>query len=169
MALASSADKSSRAVATFADRDEWLRAVTTDKTLSLAVRVVATRMMLYLNLKTGQCNPAYSTLSVETGVHRATVIRAINSLVAAGWLTPTDSDGSVSNNFKPLLKAANGRTGATVEEFPTVALASQQDGIPCVDPGNPPSERCSSPELIRTSIKPPLAARPICASNSCRK
>src|SRR5689334_2455070 len=89
------------ALATFKQRDAWMRDVLADSALSHATRMVAVRLALYVYLKTGRCNPSYGELGKALGCDRRTTIRAVAELVKRGWLVKSDSKGWYSNNFRP--------------------------------------------------------------------
>jgi Helix-turn-helix domain len=93
----------------------WMRGVAEMKALSPTARLIGVRLALHRNAATGQCNPSYQTLADEIGAKaRSTAIRAVNSLVKAGWLGPPDSKGGRSNNF--VLTIPNSSPSATVEK-----------------------------------------------------
>jgi hypothetical protein len=105
----------------------WMRGVAGMKK-SPTARLLGLRLALHRNAETGQCNPSYQTLADEVGVDRCTAIRAINSLVDAGWIAPPDSKGGRSNNFvltipdssaSATVKKRNSGTSATVSNSET--------------------------------------------------
>ena len=59
--------------------DKWklLQAIVADQTVRNGEKVVAARMLQFLNNETGRCDPSYGKIAVEVGMKRATVIAAI--------------------------------------------------------------------------------------------
>jgi len=96
----------------------WMRGVLDDTTMSQAHRLVLLRLLTH-RYKDGQCNPGYDLLASEVGVHRATVIRAVEVGVERGWVFKRTSPGRTTNHY--VLTFPNRRTGPTVEKAPTVA------------------------------------------------
>jgi DNA-binding MarR family transcriptional regulator len=110
-------------------RYDWMAAVLADAELTQAQRLVAMRVALHLNAKTGRCDPGTRTIAVGTGCDRTTTIRAIKALVARGWITIERSRGWHRNNMR--LTTPNGGAPDTVQ---TVALpppsSSRNGGAP---------------------------------------
>jgi hypothetical protein len=71
----------------------WMRGVLDDKRLSIVHRTVLVRVGLHRRADNGQCTPGYSAIAAELGVHRATIFRAIDVGVKAGWLAPRADHG----------------------------------------------------------------------------
>jgi Helix-turn-helix domain len=93
----------------------WIRGVADDKGISRDHRLILIRLLAH-RYRDGQCNPGYSLLAAEVGVHRSTVIRAINIAVERGWLAePRRGGGSgICSSFVFTFPVQNSRTDATV-------------------------------------------------------
>ncbi len=79
--------------ATFSqERGEWLRAILRDPNMRSAYRIAAA-LGDYLNRDNGTAWPSLPTLADQVGAHVATVRRAINRLVEAGYLSRTIGRG----------------------------------------------------------------------------
>jgi hypothetical protein len=74
-----------RTVATFKQRDTWMRAIAADD-LPVLVKLVGTRLALHLHCATGRCDPAYATLAKECRLSERSVCRAVAALRMRGWL-----------------------------------------------------------------------------------
>jgi hypothetical protein len=88
------------AVAGHAARDNWLCAVLRDHDLTPITLKVAVRLGIFFNCKTGQCDPGYLKIAAELNVSRRSVMRAIATLEARGWLAVDgDPGGHLNRNF----------------------------------------------------------------------
>jgi Helix-turn-helix domain len=67
------------ATTTLKQRDDWMKAMLASKE-SAGVKLVALRLALYQNIKTGLCNPSYATLAKDADVSERSAIRAIAAL-----------------------------------------------------------------------------------------
>src|SRR5262249_15275656 len=67
----------------------WLRGVSDDLRISIVHRIVLIRLCLHRYSDSGKCDPTHDDIADELGVHRATVIRAIEAGVKFGWLVTT--------------------------------------------------------------------------------
>ena len=118
--------------------DKWhlTAAVMADPSLSAAAKSVAVFLLRHLNLKSGQCNPAYATLAAETGVDRTTAMRAVRSLIGAGYFTVSDNPGGRrrSNQYSPVWSKAlspnDEETVASTHRESAERVASAHDGDP---------------------------------------
>jgi hypothetical protein len=89
-------------IATFKQRDVWMRALVADHSLSPMTRLVGVRLGLHFNCKTGRCDPSYATLAAEVAISERSAIRAVSSLKAQGWIAVKQRGGgyrTYSNNF----------------------------------------------------------------------
>jgi|GEM_PF-5780923 len=70
---------------------KWLmvKAIAADPTLSpAAARIAIALLVTFHNIKTGLCNPSYSSVAKAAGTtRRGTAIEAVKQLEEAGWLT----------------------------------------------------------------------------------
>jgi hypothetical protein len=82
------------------DRDAWMCGLLADRTLSPVARNVGLRVALFLNIKSGRCDPSYGVIAHAIGVHRTSAIRAIDALVSRGWLAVNRSRGWHRNSFR---------------------------------------------------------------------
>jgi hypothetical protein len=122
----------SRAWKTFKDRDDWIRLLLAadGDTLCPAAKIVATRIALHHNVKTGQCNPAIGDLVRGTGTSKSTILRMLRELEEKGWLAVDRSHGRYHHSFAlrtPTVSTVapfNGVNSDTVEESPTVSTVT---------------------------------------------
>jgi hypothetical protein len=71
----------------FEDRDNWMRLLLADAKLSSSAKVVAQRLALHLNIKSGRCDPSLERLAQGSGLSRSTIKRMLHELgEAAGWI-----------------------------------------------------------------------------------
>jgi len=95
---------------------ELLRAVWgRDSDLPLPTRAVLTAVILHANNETGIAWPSVNLLAAETGLHRATVVRHLGELRAAGILKWTHDPGR-PNRYQVDPKALSSRTERLVAE-----------------------------------------------------
>jgi hypothetical protein len=66
----------------------WLRGISDDLRISILHRIILMRICLHRYNDTGKCDPGYDAVATELGVHRTTVIRAVEIGVRLGWLAP---------------------------------------------------------------------------------
>lgn len=68
--------------------DKWkvLQTIVADLTVGNCGKVVAARLLQFLNNETGRCDPSYGTIASEVGMKRATVIAAVKNLESAQWV-----------------------------------------------------------------------------------
>ena len=66
----------------------WLRGVADDRRISILHRIILMRICLHRYNDSGKCDPGYDAVATELGVHRTTVIRAVEIGVRLGWLAP---------------------------------------------------------------------------------
>jgi hypothetical protein len=107
--------QASSAWRTFKDRDEWIAAMLAAPDLSWRAQVIATRIALHHNVKTGQCDPSMVGLAAGCGVSENTVRSTIKVLEATGWLRVDRSRGHRRNAFQ--LLAPTLQTCCRVEPF----------------------------------------------------
>ncbi len=108
----------SECVTTLADRDRWMKAILASEEIDNVQRV-ALRLALYLNLKTGRCDPSYDGLARNLGlaprhhnrpprsntITARTVMRAVERLEAKGWIAVERAVGrGRTNRFALLLE-----------------------------------------------------------------
>jgi hypothetical protein len=77
----------------------WLRAVSDDTRITIIHRLVPMRLCLHRRNDTGKCDPGYSIVADELGVHRATVFRAIDVGVRLGYLAQPTRRGPAKANL----------------------------------------------------------------------
>lgn len=84
---------------TFKHREDWMKAILAS-TEHHTVQRVALRLALYLNIKTGRCDPSYPTLVRDLGgrISERTVIRVIATLEAHSWIERDRRSGK-TNQF----------------------------------------------------------------------
>jgi hypothetical protein len=87
-----------REVRDFTSRDRWIRGAAADPTLSPIARLVAVRLGLFLNCKTGRCDPSYGTLGREISISERSAIRAVAALEARGWIEVDRNAGGRRDN-----------------------------------------------------------------------
>jgi Helix-turn-helix domain len=67
--------------------------------LSVTERRVASALVDHFNRQTTQCDPSLDTLAILLGIHRRTVIRAVNRLVRLKYFRRTRHGGKFHRNF----------------------------------------------------------------------
>ena len=103
-----------RTVADLKEREAWSRAVIADD-LSPNTKLIGWRLALYLNFRTGRCNPSYQTLAREVRITERSAIRAVRALEDAGWLVVERSGGGPYSKNKQLqTNDANDRGDSSV-------------------------------------------------------
>lgn len=65
----------------------WMRGVSDNHRISIIHRLILLRILIHRQ-KDGQCDPGYDAVADELGVHRTTVMRAVDIGVRFGWLAP---------------------------------------------------------------------------------
>lgn len=83
-----------------ADLLQWLRAMQTRPSLSLAARAVGLGLALRVNARTGACFPSKACLAADTGLSEPTIRRAVRDLVKADLLSVEFSQGRLANRYK---------------------------------------------------------------------
>jgi len=96
--------------------DNWLKAMTLDRRLSERAKLVLTRLALYLNLKTGRCDPTVRHLAMMSGLGEndsaeRMARRALSEGQRLGWIRRIRRDGgnvaySQSNLYELTISAA---------------------------------------------------------------
>ena len=71
----------------FARRAEFYDQIVADPELSRAAIAVAWRLVNHINDKTGECFPSLERLARQLNIHKRTVRRGVDQLIAAGWFT----------------------------------------------------------------------------------
>jgi hypothetical protein len=155
--------KSRYHIATFEDRDDWLRLLLAADELSPGAKVVGARIALHHNIKSGQCNPAIGTLVLGTRMSESTVRRMIrDELEVKGWLRVDRTLGRHSNSFKLIAPTLSDATGFnpvnsdTVEDSNPITDDRVQDGPtlstltpqPCQNQPNPVTADTQNRESI---------------------
>ncbi|QND73646.1 helix-turn-helix domain-containing protein [Tardiphaga robiniae] len=74
------------------------KAINLSDDMSATEKRVAATILDHFNRKTGQCDPSLDTIAKLLGVHRRTVIRAVNSLVKRGYLRKQRHGGHFHRN-----------------------------------------------------------------------
>jgi hypothetical protein len=152
---------------TFKARDEWMRAILADKALSPQAKLIAIRLALHLNIKTGRCNPTYDRLAKGTAYEAQRYVRRIVAqLVAAGWVEIATSRGRHANGYRLKSPANQGLPGpcstrasqAPVETPTRASQALVNQGLP--GPPEKRSEKRSKKEDIYPGVVAPLGAHP---------
>jgi hypothetical protein len=64
----------------------WMRAVSDDKRISVIHRLILLRLCLHRR-NDGRCDPGCDLVALELGVHRTTILRAIDAGIGLGWMT----------------------------------------------------------------------------------
>jgi DNA-binding IscR family transcriptional regulator len=91
---------------TFLSRQVWIERVIARTDLSHPVKLIAVRLALHLNLKTGRCDPSYAALASGTGTNRRTAIRAAAALERAGLIAVEATVGRGNVNTFCLIEPA---------------------------------------------------------------
>ena len=117
-----------RTVADLKEREAWSRAVIADD-LSPNTKLIGWRLALYLNFRTGRCNPSYQTLAREVRITERSAIRAVRALEDAGWLVVERSGGgpySKTNNFKLTMRMTGVTAASSLSGAAGVTAASNR-------------------------------------------
>lgn len=75
------------------------KAISLAPDLSVTERRVASALVDHFNRQTTQCDPSLDTLAILLGIHRRTVIRAVNRLVRLKYFRRTRHGGNFHRNF----------------------------------------------------------------------
>jgi hypothetical protein len=119
---------------TFLDRDNWMRAVLASDLPDAAARV-ALAIGFHLNVDSGQCNPSFPTIAVESHVSERSTYRLIDLLEHRGWLAVTRISGR--GNQYTLLTPDKTVTGVTPDKGVT--------GVPLPNRGPTPAKSEGAP------------------------
>jgi DNA-binding MarR family transcriptional regulator len=76
----------------YRNRDEWIRAVTSDPDVSITAKAVGCYLAVRINKKTRDAFPQQTTMAREIGVSRSTIMRAVAELVEAEWLEKAQTE-----------------------------------------------------------------------------
>ena len=98
-----------------ADILQWLRALQTRPSLSLAARAVGLALALRVNARTGACFPSKACLGADTRLSEDTIRRAVRDLVKADLLSVEFSQGRLTNRYRLRHTPANPRTSEEVD------------------------------------------------------
>lgn len=118
----------------FVEREAWKHSLFVRSDIPPSVKVVASRLADFLNLKNGRCDPSFDTLAAACALSRRAVINAIARLEQMGAVAKKRSRGRHSNSYQ-LNRAPGGafgpmHKGAPLEEAtgnaPTVHLDGSQ-------------------------------------------
>jgi hypothetical protein len=85
-------------ISTLRDRDDWLKAVCLDQRLSVRAELVLFRLGLYLNIKTGRCDPKIRDLAMTAGLGESdsaerVTRRALKEGEKLGWIKRHERHG----------------------------------------------------------------------------
>lgn len=84
------------------DKLKMQAAILASPSLSATAKLVGVRMILFFNLKTGQCNPSAPRLAKECSVSRTSVFEGLKALVSDGWFSRGAFDPETSTyNYVP--------------------------------------------------------------------
>lgn len=101
------------AMTSLADKADLAKRLCRDKRLSDAqCRVGIALLFTFHNTTTGQCNPSYRQLAEASRTSPGTVLRAIESLEAAGYLVVERSNGGRNQRNSYLIKHSTGEAFA---------------------------------------------------------
>jgi hypothetical protein len=103
----------------------WMRGVADDKRLSILYRTILMRICLHRYNDTGNCDPGYNAIAAEVGVHRTTVIRAVETGVRFGWLAPPLRGRRANASFVFTFPDQEVAPGATSKPDQEVAAGEQ--------------------------------------------
>jgi hypothetical protein len=83
-------------------RDQWTLALLASRE-TMTVKAIGARLALYLDVRSGRCDPSYPGIVCGMGgtVSKVTVKRAVHRLESAGWITVnrTRRDGKSRNEY----------------------------------------------------------------------
>jgi hypothetical protein len=85
---------SERDATTLKQRDDWMKAILGSPEHA-TLKLVACRLALYVNIKTGRCDPSYRTLARDVGVSERSAMRATADLEAGSWIKVERTAGGV--------------------------------------------------------------------------
>jgi hypothetical protein len=86
------------------DRDSWMKAMMLDQRLRERTRLILSRLVLHLNLKTGRCDPSEELLGIEVSlpgtpdVVKRIVRRSLAEAAKVGWLRRIHRHGGNAKN-----------------------------------------------------------------------
>ena len=115
------------ALATFKKRDDWLRAVLADNTLSQGARNAAVRLGLYLNVDRERCDPSYHQLGKALGCTRRSAIRAVRELIDRDWVAIASHSAGRRNNFRLKWPSSGGDNPVTSDGDSRVTSDGDED------------------------------------------
>ncbi len=122
----------------------WRSAVA-ESSLKPTLRHVALTLSLHMNERGGSAFPSLQTLANESGLHRATVCRALAELEALGWLSRTPGGG---RGRSTVYRATAPETVADGDRLPeTVALRSETVAL------NARNSRTARPEDVKRTTR----------------
>jgi|SRR6266567_5997218 len=96
------------------NRDDWMRDMMADASVSRSCRLLLARLALFVNIKTGQCDPGYAKLAKVLSIKPRWAKALVREAVERGWLAEPDSRGRHRNNFR-LTRPTNGARSDTVQ------------------------------------------------------
>jgi hypothetical protein len=73
--------------AAWREHDEWMKAVLADVDLTDGEKLVALRLALHKNIKSGRCDPGMDTLAKGAAMTERGARKAVRSLEGKGWIT----------------------------------------------------------------------------------
>jgi Helix-turn-helix domain len=105
--------------------------------------LVGMRLLDHYNAKFGRCDPSFATIARAIGIDRRTVIRAVQTLIADGWITKRTRGGGnggahVSNSFDFIWDRAGDSSATTGDSDDTSRVSSESLGGASGD--TPPSD-----------------------------
>jgi hypothetical protein len=101
----------------------WLRGVSDDTRISIIHRLILVRLLIHRQ-KDGRCDPGCDPVAKELGVHRTTVLRAVDVGVRFGWLAPPIRGRRANANFVFILPNQEVSSGTTSRADQEVAPES---------------------------------------------
>jgi hypothetical protein len=78
----------------------WMRGVADDTAITVIHRFVLMRLCLHRRDDSGRCDPGANLVALETGIHRATIFRAIDAGIKAGWIAPRAHGGRMEAHYE---------------------------------------------------------------------
>ena len=132
---------------------EWRKAIA-GSGLSPAQRGVSSALALHMDRAGDSCYPSLETLAAESGYHRATVIRAVKDLDAAGWIERDLGGGLLSRTDAK-------RTGRSTRYRATVPVKPSSSATVRDEPNGASNRRTPQPSHSATVALDSSNRRPL--------
>jgi DNA-binding transcriptional regulator YhcF (GntR family) len=95
----------------------WIELILIDQEITHLAFRVAVLISKYLNLTSGDAWPSQSRLAADLGVTTRGIQKALDALVAAGYLAVEVSKGrSLTNRYRPIFELENTNSGSSINE-----------------------------------------------------